>query len=175
MFHFLEYPFSRGSTHIRSADPYEVPDFDARFMDDERDMAPMVWGYIKSRETARGMDAYAGEVQNMRPFFNFDSPARAHDLDLEDTNKYALPRNITAGHQHGSWTVPVPPADEKLNVLHMTSNRKAKRRELKYSHEDIKAVEDWVKRHVETTWHCLGVSCFQAFTNGNIATQIANS
>lgn len=34
-------------------------------MNDERDMAPMVWGYIKSRETARRMDAYAGEVQNM--------------------------------------------------------------------------------------------------------------
>ena len=32
MFHFLEYPFSRGFTHIRSADPYEVPDFDAGFV-----------------------------------------------------------------------------------------------------------------------------------------------
>ena len=91
MFHFLEYPFSRGSTHIQSADPYEVPDFDAGFMNDERDMVPMVWGYIKSRETARRMDAYAGEVQNMHPFFDFDSAARAYDLDLEDTNKYALP------------------------------------------------------------------------------------
>lgn len=65
MFHFLEYPFSRGETHIVSPDPYEAPDFDAGFMNDERDMAPMVWGYIKSRETARRMDAYAGEVQNM--------------------------------------------------------------------------------------------------------------
>jgi len=55
MFHFLEYPFSRGSTHITSPDPYETPDFDAGFMNDERDMAPMVWGYIKSRETARRM------------------------------------------------------------------------------------------------------------------------
>ena len=65
MFHFLEYPFSRGSTHIKSADPYETPDFDTGFMNDERDMVPMVWGYIKSRETARRMDAYAGEVQAM--------------------------------------------------------------------------------------------------------------
>ena len=30
-------------------------------MNDKRDMIPMVWGYIKSRETARRMDAYAGE------------------------------------------------------------------------------------------------------------------
>lgn len=65
MFHFLEYPFSRGSTHIKSADPYAAPDFDTGFMNDERDMVPMVWGYIKSRETARRMDAYAGEVQAM--------------------------------------------------------------------------------------------------------------
>lgn len=50
-------------------------------------MVPMVWGYIKSRETARRMDAYAGEVQNMHPFFAFDSQARAYDMDLEDTNK----------------------------------------------------------------------------------------
>ena len=171
MFHFLEYPFSRGSTHIRSADPYEVPDFDAGFMNDERDMVPMVWGYIKSRETARRMDAYAGEVQNMHPVFDFDSPARAYDLDLEDTNKYALPGNITAGIQHGSWTVPVPAADEKPNPLHVTSNRKAKRKELKYSDKDIKAVEDWVKRHVETTWHCLGVSCFWAIANGYSVTE----
>lgn len=86
MFHFLEYPFSRGSTHIVSPNAYDAPDFDAGFMNDDRDMAPMVWGYIKSRETARRMDAYAGEVQAMHPFYAFDSPARANDLDLATTN-----------------------------------------------------------------------------------------
>ena len=55
-------------------------------MNDKRDMAPMVWGYIKSRETARRMDAYAGEVQAMHPFYSFDSPARANDMDLATTN-----------------------------------------------------------------------------------------
>jgi len=161
MFSFLEYPFSRGSTHITSADPYAVPDFDAGFMNDERDMVPMVWSYIKSRETARRMDAYAGEVQNMHPVFDFDSEARAYDLDLDDTNKYALPGNLTAGIQHGSWTVPVPEPDEKPNrKATVTSNQKAKRKELKYSDKDIKAIEEWVKRHVETTWHCLGVSIY---------------
>jgi alcohol oxidase len=158
MFHFLEYPFSRGWTHIKSADPYASPDFDAGFMNDERDMVPMVWGYIKSRETARRMDAYAGEVQNMHPFFDFDSEARAHDLNLEDTNRYALPGNLTAGIQHGSWSAPCPDADEKPAGDVVTSNRKAKRKELRYSKRDVEAVEDWVKRHVETTWHCLGVS-----------------
>ena len=27
------------------------------------------------------------------------------------------------------------------------------REDLEYTPEDIKAVEEWVKRHVETTWH----------------------
>lgn len=159
MFHFLEYPFSRGRTHIASADPYAAPDFDAGFMSDERDMAPMVWGYIKSRETARRMDAYAGEVQALHPLFDYGSPARAHDLSLADTLRYALSGNITAGIQHGSWSVPVPEPDERPPGREVvTSSRKEKRRELRYSRRDIEAIEEWVKRHVETTWHCLGVS-----------------
>ncbi|KAK3695662.1 GMC oxidoreductase-domain-containing protein [Podospora appendiculata] len=166
MFHFLEYPFSRGQTHITSADPYAEPEFDAGFMNDERDMVPMVWGYIKSRETARRMDAYAGEVQNMHPVFDFDSKARAYDMDLADTNAYALPGNLTAGIQHGSWTLPLSPPDELPKEGIVTSNRKAKRVELKYEEKDIKQVEDWVKRHVETTWHCLG-TCSMAPKEGN--------
>ena len=89
MFHFLEYPFSRGSTHITSPDPYHAPDFDAGFMNDKRDMAPMVWSYIQSRETARRMNAYAGEVTSFHPHFSYDSPARARDMDLLTTNAYA--------------------------------------------------------------------------------------
>jgi alcohol oxidase len=72
-------------------------------MNDKRDMAPMVWGYIKSRETARRMDAYAGEVTGMHPHFSFDSPARARDMDLATTNAYAGPNHLSAGIQHGSW------------------------------------------------------------------------
>ena len=156
MFHFLEYPFSRGETHIVSPNPYEAPDFDAGFMNDERDMAPMVWGYIKSRETARRMEAYAGEVQNMHPTYAFDSKARAKDMDLLTTNAYALPGNLTAGIQHGSWSMPIeagkPPEPNMLN-----SNSQAVYEDLKYTKKDIEHVEEWVKRHVETTWHSLGV------------------
>jgi alcohol oxidase len=156
MFHFLEYPFSRGETHIVSPDPYEAPDFDAGFMNDDRDMAPMVWGYIKSRETARRMEAYAGEVQNMHPSYDFNSPARAKDMDLATTKAYALPGNITAGIQHGSWSMPVesgkPPKPKLLN-----SNSQHVYDDLQYSKKDIEHIEEWVKRHVETTWHSLGV------------------
>lgn len=169
MFHFLEYPFSRGSTHIKSADPYETPDFDTGFMNDERDMAPMVWGYIKSRETARRMDAYAGEVQVNHPFFAYDSPARANDMDLETTQRYALPGNLSAGLQHGSWSNynPAPSKKPEANILN--SNKAFIREELKYSDDDIKAIEEWVKRHVESTWHCLGV-CTDARPSPRVVT-----
>lgn len=96
-----EYPFSRGFTHIKSADPYDSPDFDAGFMNDERDMAPMVWGYIKSRETARRMSSYAGEVANMHPHFAYNSAARTQDLDLATTKAYAGTNHLSAGIQHG--------------------------------------------------------------------------
>ena len=70
-------------------------------MNDKRDMAPMVWGYIKSRETARRMNAYAGEVTGMHPHFAYDSPARAFDLDIDTANAYAGPNHISANIQHG--------------------------------------------------------------------------
>jgi alcohol oxidase len=165
MFHFLEYPFSRGSTHILSPDPYEVPDFDAGFMNDERDMAPMVWGYIKSRETARRMDAYAGEVQNMHPLYAFNSPARAKDMDLQTTNTYALPGNVTAGIQHGSWSMPVEEG-KPPKISYLNSNQRHLHEDLKYNKKDIEHIEEWVKRHVETTWHSLG-TCSMAPRNGN--------
>lgn len=70
-------------------------------MNDKRDMAPMVWGYIKSRETARRMESYAGEVTAMHPHFAFDSAVRAMDMDIATTNAYALPGNVTSNIQHG--------------------------------------------------------------------------
>lgn len=165
MFHFLEYPFSRGETHITSASAYDAPDFDAGFMNDKRDMAPMVWGYIKSRETARRMDAYAGEVQSMHPFYAFDSPARALDMDLETTNAYAGPNHISAGIQHGSWSMPLEKG-EAASPTWLNSNKQDIRKDLTYTNEDIAHVEEWVKRHVETTWHSLG-TCSMAPKEGN--------
>lgn len=165
MFHFLEYPFSRGSTHITSPNAYDAPDFDAGFMNDKRDMAPMVWGYIKSRETARRMDAYAGEVTGMHPFYAFDSPARANDMDLATTKAYAGPDHISAGIQHGSWSMPLE-AGKAPSPSFLNSNKQEIREDLPYTNTDIAHVEEWVKRHVETTWHSLG-TCSMAPKEGN--------
>ena len=165
MFHFLEYPFSRGSTHITSANPYAQPDFDAGFMNDARDMGPMIWSYKKSRETARRMDCYAGEVTSLHPAFSYDSTARAEDLSLEDTLKYAGKDHITAGIYHGSWTTKSSKAADP-DPNHLNSNQCVVRGDLKYSKEDDLAIDEWVRRHVETTWHSLG-TCSMAPRGGN--------
>lgn len=133
-------------------------------MNDKRDMAPMVWGYIKSRETARRMGAYAGEVTGMHPHFAFDSPARARDLDLETTKAYAGPNHITAGIQHGqyrelslissnclvttninstgSWSEPLG-RGKQPSASTLSSNRHEAREPLQYSKEDITHIEKW--------------------------------
>lgn len=112
MFHFLEYPFSRGFTHVKSADPYEAPDFDTGFMNDERDMVPMVWGYIKSRETARRMDAYAGEVQNMVGVFRPSS--RQVELNIIISIHSLI---MTLPLVPTTWTSPQPRPTPSLEIL----------------------------------------------------------
>jgi alcohol oxidase len=92
------------------------------------------------------MDAYAGEVQAMHPFYAYDSPARANDMDLATTNAYALPGNITAGIQHGSWSMPVKKGRAPEPSL-LNSNSQDVMEDLKYSKEDIKHIENWTKRN----------------------------
>ena len=113
-------------------------------MNDKRDMAPMVWGYVKSRETARRMDAYAGEVHSMHPYYAFNSPARALDMDLATTNAYAGPNHITANIQHGSWTMPLE-SGKAPQVSFLSSNKQDIREDLVYSNEDIEHVIEWTK------------------------------
>ena len=86
-------------------------------------------------------------------------------MDLATTKAYALPGNITAGIQHGSWSLPVePPKPSKASLLN--SNQRDLYEDLKYSKRDIEHIEEWVKRHVETTWHSLG-TCSMAPKEGN--------
>lgn len=61
----------------------------------------MVWGYVKSRETARRMEAYAGEVTSMHPHFDYDSKVRAKDMDIATRNAYGGPNHISSNIQHG--------------------------------------------------------------------------
>jgi alcohol oxidase len=78
-------------------------------------------------------------------------------MDLATTNMYALPGNLTANIQHGSWSMPLDKPDREPKASFLSSNQRSVFNELKYSKKDIEHIEEWVKRHVETTWHSLGV------------------
>lgn len=92
------------------------------------------------------MDAYAGEVTGMHPFYAFDSPARALDMDLATTNAYAGPNALTSNIQHGSWAMPLK-SGKVPSVSWLNSNQQEIRDDLVYSKEDLNHVEEWVKRH----------------------------
>ena len=87
-------------------------------------------------------------------------------MDLNTTKAYALPGNLSAGIGHGSWSTQLPEADKIPGPSVLSSNKAHVREDLKYSKRDIEAVEEWVKRHVESTWHSLG-TCSMAPKQGN--------
>lgn len=53
--------------------------------------------------------------------------------------------------------MPVEPG-KPPQISYLNSNQRDLQEDLKYSTKDIEHIEEWVKRHVETTWHSLGVS-----------------
>lgn len=116
---YLEHPASIGYLHITSGDDVEVPlDFHPGFLDRPEDMALHKWGYKLSREFARRMPSYRGEVLGGHPDFppNSKLVAKAHDG-------------------------PVPISEPDFD----------------HTEEDEKAVEDYVRQTVATTWHSV---CF---------------
>ncbi|CUA76585.1 Alcohol oxidase 1 [Rhizoctonia solani] len=147
MFQYLEYPFSRGSIHISSSDPYADPIFDSGFLNHEADIAPIRWSYKKVREVARRMDAYRGELTALHPHFHPDSPAACEDVDLQTAKEYMPAGQLTVGIHMGTWSKPRKPlAPGETRIVE----------DVKYTKEDDEAIDNWVRDHVETTWHSLG-------------------
>lgn len=87
-------------------------------------------------------------------------------MDLLTTKAYALPGNHSAGIGHGSWSSPLTKAEKQPAAHVLNSHAKEIRDDLQYNSKDIEAVEEWVKRHVESTWHSLG-TCSMAPKEGN--------
>ncbi|KDR71609.1 hypothetical protein GALMADRAFT_143863 [Galerina marginata CBS 339.88] len=156
MFQYLEYPASRGNIHISSPDPYKDPSFDSGFMNNKADFGPIRWSYKKTREIARRMDAYRGELTSHHPRFHPASPAACHDIDIQ-TAKKVLPNGFTVGIHMGTWHKPgdIYNADK----IH---------EDIKYSEEDDKAIDDWIADHVETTWHSLGTCAMKPREEGGV-------
>ncbi|KAJ7854763.1 hypothetical protein B0H13DRAFT_2358333 [Mycena leptocephala] len=156
MFQYLEYPASRGKIHIQSANPYVEPDFDSGFMNHKADFAPIRWSYKKTREVARRMDAFRGELTSHHPRFHPASPAAAKDLDIQ-TAKGILPNGFTVGIHMGTWHAPGETYD--ASKVH---------EDIKYTEEDDKAIDDWIADHVETTWHSLGTCAMKPREEGGV-------
>lgn len=162
MFQYLEYPASRGKIHIQSANPYVEPFFDSGFLNNKADFAPIRWSYKKTREVARRMDAFRGELASHHPRFHPDSPAAARDIDIK-TAKEMLPNGLTVGIHMGTWHAPSEPYD--ASKVHD---------DIKYTAEDDQAIDDWISDHVETTWHSLGTCAMKPREQGGVVDKRLN-
>ncbi|KAJ7302451.1 GMC oxidoreductase-domain-containing protein [Mycena albidolilacea] len=155
-FQYLEYPASRGQIHIRSTSPYVEPEFDSGFMNNKADFAPIRWSYKKTREVARRMDAFRGELTSHHPRFHPASPAAAKDIDIQ-TAKGILPNAFTVGIHMGTW--------HKSGEIYDASKV---HKDIEYSEEDDKAIDEWIADHVETTWHSLGTCAMKPREEGGV-------
>ncbi|KAL1728379.1 choline dehydrogenase [Schizophyllum commune] len=142
--------------HINSQNPYKEPDFDSGFMNNKADFAPIRWSYKKTREIARRMDAFRGELTSHHPHFHPDSPAACKDIDI-GTAKQLLPNGFTVGIHMGTWHKPGDAYD--ASKVH---------EDIEYSEDDDKAIDDWVADHVETTWHSLGTCAMKPREEGGV-------
>ncbi|KDQ22914.1 hypothetical protein PLEOSDRAFT_1110004 [Pleurotus ostreatus PC15] len=175
MFQYLEYPASRGKIHIQSSNPYEPPFFDSGFMNNKADFAPIRWSYKKTREVARRMDAFRGELTSHHPRFHPASPAACRDIDIK-TAREIMPNGFTVGIHMGTWHAPGEQFD--ASKVH---------EDIKYTEEDDKAIDDWISGkmlfptfsaldhqhfayvdHVETTWHSLGTCAMKPREQGGV-------
>ncbi|KZV71491.1 GMC oxidoreductase [Peniophora sp. CONT] len=156
MFQYLEYPASRGKIHISSPNPYVQPFFDSGFMNNKADFAPIRWSYKVTREIARRMDAFRGELTSHHPHFHPASPAVAQDIDIQ-TARQILPGSFTTGIHMGTWHRPGKP----FNASKVHEN-------ITYTEEDDQAIDNWTAEHVETTWHSLGTCAMKPREQGGV-------
>ncbi|KAF5375974.1 hypothetical protein D9757_009477 [Collybiopsis confluens] len=151
-----EYPASRGKIHIKSSSPYVLPSFDSGFMNHKADFAPIRWSYKKTREVARRMDAFRGELTSHHPHFHPASPAACKDIDIK-TAKQIYPDGLTVGIHMGTWHKP----GEEYNASKVHDD-------IQYTKEDDEAIDNWIADHVETTWHSLGTCAMKPREEGGV-------
>ncbi|KAI0043154.1 GMC oxidoreductase [Auriscalpium vulgare] len=74
---FTTYPISRGSVHITHADNVDTPlNLTINYLEDMADVVPLMWAYKHTREIARRMPLFRGELAPFHPIFSSESGAR---------------------------------------------------------------------------------------------------
>ncbi|KAI8986144.1 alcohol oxidase-like protein [Trametes punicea] len=133
----LQHPESTGYVHATSAHDVDAPaDVHFGFLDRPEDMALHKWGYKRTREFARRMFSYRGEVTEAHPAFDPSGKAAAGkksgpvsilDPDLEYTEEdekaleeYIRKQVTSAGHSLGTCAMKKREeggvVDSRLNV-----------------------------------------------------------
>jgi choline dehydrogenase-like flavoprotein len=73
---YTAYPYSRGSIHITDkTNPVDGYDFDTGFLNHPSDVKKQLWAYKMSREIARRLPYYKGELELGHPKFKEGSKA----------------------------------------------------------------------------------------------------
>ncbi|PWW75220.1 GMC oxidoreductase [Tuber magnatum] len=151
---YLEYPASRGTIHVTAPSPYEEPDFDPGFLTHEADIGPNVWGYKLGREIVRRMPCYRGEPPGLHPKFNPSSAARAREINVETSTEIQESAGAAASVKHGGALQP-PRTGGKIENL-------------AYTIEDNRAIEEWIRENVASTWHSMGTCAMKPREQGGV-------
>jgi alcohol oxidase len=156
MLQSLQYPASRGKIHISSLNPHKEPMLDSGFLNNKADLAPMRLSYKLTREIARRMDSFRGELTSQHPHFCPGSPAACRDIDMV-TAKQLMPHSHTLGVPMGHCCKP----SEPFNPYKVHEN-------VKYSEEDNKAIDEWIMDHVQTSGFKIGTCAMKSKDKGGV-------
>lgn len=163
---YLEYPASRGTIHITSSDPYVEGDFDPAFLTHEADLAPNMWGYKLGRELVRRMPCYRGEIPALHPKFSSKSEAVAREIGIETSRELQGDKGVTAGVVVGGNVA----AQSELTATPASAPTK----DILYTEEDDKALEQWIRENIATTWHSLGTLAMKPREQGGVVDKDLN-
>ncbi|KAI5886016.1 alcohol oxidase-like protein [Schizophyllum commune H4-8] len=198
----LLYPQSRGRTHITSAtDAFAPPAFESGFLEDSgADLAALVWGYKHSRELARRMPVYRGELAMAHPIFPGCGAAVSSRANVDTTTATDDATVASEGPTVGISSMPLvkleyeseakepPTASAQQGNRDIQQERHTETKKdftsplagpapgpvpidapnIVYSAEDDKAIEDWAREHVQTTWHSLGTCPMRPRSEGGV-------
>jgi choline dehydrogenase-like flavoprotein len=135
---FTAYPYSRGSIHITGPTITSLPDFDSGMLNDKGDV-----------DLATQVWAYKKQREIMRLLSVYRGElAITHPTFPEGSKAAAVD------------------LDADPNALHRSSNGKIE--PIQYSLEDDKAIEEHIRKSVDTTFHSCGTAAMKPLEDGGV-------
>ncbi|KAH7868464.1 GMC oxidoreductase-domain-containing protein [Lentinula edodes] len=154
---FMAYPRATGYTHISSpTNPWAPLRFDPKFLEDPADLSVLRWCYKHARELARRMKSFRGEIPARHPKFCSNSSVSGVNNGTPCTmscngTSYVVPTKSTASiipSASGPFAIDSP--------------------KIVYSKEDDRAIDDYIRAIVGTTWHSLGTCAMKPREAGGV-------